>query len=307
MDTVKSFSGVLEKLISLQYEITDIKNEYNSTLGLIESEIVNKKRVVSELEMKLETIRRETQSRTEELDSLEKHLTTKEKDLAYWEAELVKREDAHNKEVADERKVSFVKATQAQLKDKLDEIEIIQKQLAYYKKQSELVGLISLKYGLNGELLSIENIERAILKGWGPQVETTSKKGKNTKDIKKLEEQQRLEAELKAKEEKQRLEAELKAKEEQQRLEAELKAKEEQQRLEAELKAKEEQQRLEAEEQISQEAEEEVEVEDFTYKGVMYYLDRGTGEIFSRLESDEVGDVIGVLDAKGRVKFNRKK
>jgi hypothetical protein len=44
------------------------------------------------------------------------------------------------------------------------------------------------------------------------------------------------------------------------------------------------------------EAEEQTEVEDFEYRGKMYYIDRSTGDIYAKLEDDDVGDIIGHLE-----------
>ena len=48
-------------------------------------------------------------------------------------------------------------------------------------------------------------------------------------------------------------------------------------------------------------------VEDFEYKGILYYIDNTSGDIYSRLENDDVGDLIGHRDNKGKVKFQKKK
>jgi hypothetical protein len=61
----------------------------------------------------------------------------------------------------------------------------------------------------------------------------------------------------------------------------------------------------EAEEEPQEE--EGIEVIDFSYKGHMYYIDNASGDIYARLEDDEVGDIIGYKDEKGRVKFGLRK
>jgi hypothetical protein len=53
--------------------------------------------------------------------------------------------------------------------------------------------------------------------------------------------------------------------------------------------------------------EEGIVVEDFEYKGVLYYIDNTTGDIYARYENDDVGDLVGNRDVKGKVKFLKKK
>ncbi len=74
-------------------------------------------------------------------------------------------------------------------------------------------------------------------------------------------------------------------------------------------KKQEEAKRLEEEAKKQEEANEEdgVVVEDFEYKGILYYIDNMSGDIYSRLENDDVGDLIGHRDNKGKVKFQKKK
>jgi len=56
-----------------------------------------------------------------------------------------------------------------------------------------------------------------------------------------------------------------------------------------------------------EEEEEGIVVEDFEYKGKLYYIDNTSGDIYSRLANDEVGDVVGIRDKNGRVRMNQKK
>ena len=52
--------------------------------------------------------------------------------------------------------------------------------------------------------------------------------------------------------------------------------------------------------------EEGIVVEDFEYRGVLYYIDNTTGDIYARYENDDVGDLVGNRE-KGKVKFLKKK
>jgi hypothetical protein len=55
-----------------------------------------------------------------------------------------------------------------------------------------------------------------------------------------------------------------------------------------------------------QEEEECIEVEDLEYNGKIYYLDNNKN-IYDRLENDEIGEIIGSVDNKGKVKLNKKR
>ncbi len=56
-----------------------------------------------------------------------------------------------------------------------------------------------------------------------------------------------------------------------------------------------------------EEEEDGVVVEDFEYKGKLYYIDNHSGYIYSRLANDEVGDVVGIRDKNGKVRITQKK
>jgi ribosomal protein L12E/L44/L45/RPP1/RPP2 len=63
----------------------------------------------------------------------------------------------------------------------------------------------------------------------------------------------------------------------------------------------------EEKEKDEEEDEEFISVEDFEYKGVLYYIHAQSGDIYSRLANDEVGDIIGQKDKNGKVRMQRKK
>ena len=58
---------------------------------------------------------------------------------------------------------------------------------------------------------------------------------------------------------------------------------------------------------MSDDNEDGIVVEDYEYKGVLYYIDNATGDIYARLQNDDVGNLIGQRDNKGKVKFQKKK
>ncbi len=58
---------------------------------------------------------------------------------------------------------------------------------------------------------------------------------------------------------------------------------------------------------VEEEEEEGVVVEDFEYRGKLYYIDNQSGDIYSRLANDEVGDVVGSRDKNGKVRITQKK
>jgi hypothetical protein len=59
--------------------------------------------------------------------------------------------------------------------------------------------------------------------------------------------------------------------------------------------------------EVDEEEEEGVVVEDFEYRGKLYYIDNQSGDIYSRLANDEVGDVVGSRDKNGKVRISQKK
>jgi hypothetical protein len=58
--------------------------------------------------------------------------------------------------------------------------------------------------------------------------------------------------------------------------------------------------------EIIEEEEECIEVEDLEYNGKIYYVDNNKN-IYNRLENDEIGEIIGIVDSKGKVKLNKKR
>ena len=193
------------------------------------------------------------------------------------------------REIEEERKVSILKNIQSQLKEKVNENELLTKQLNFYKRNIE-------KYSINHDNISLEIIDDNILKGVKSNTKKDSKRNQEA-------EEKKLEAEASKRNQEAEEEKRLVA-EEEKRLEAA-----EENRLEAE-----EEKRLVAEaSKRNQEAEEEAEeeegtvVEDFEYKGILYYIDNLSGDIYARLENDEVGDLIGHKDNRGKVKFQKKK
>lgn len=54
------------------------------------------------------------------------------------------------------------------------------------------------------------------------------------------------------------------------------------------------------------EEEECIEVEDLEYNGKIYYVDNNKN-IYNRLENDDIGEIIGIVDIKGKVKLNKKR
>jgi hypothetical protein len=67
--------------------------------------------------------------------------------------------------------------------------------------------------------------------------------------------------------------------------------------------SKEEEQQQEQEQEQEEEC---IEVEDLEYNGKIYYLDNNK-IIYDRLENDEIGEIIGSVDNKGKVKLNKKR
>ena len=47
-------------------------------------------------------------------------------------------------------------------------------------------------------------------------------------------------------------------------------------------------------------------MEDLEYNGKIYYVDNNKN-IYNRLENDDIGEIIGIVDIKGKVKLNKKR
>ena len=237
----QNLDDIVDKLKRMRGDIDKNYSDWN----LIRDKLLEEIRL---LEAKKNSLLKENQVQLESTTKKELELTSKELELAQREQKCIKMEEDLRKEIEEERKVSIVKNIQSQLKDKINENELLTKQLNFYKRNGELLNVLINKYNLNSENITAELLEATIV--GTKRLEEEAKK----QESKRVEEAKRLEEEAKQPDE-----------------------------------------------------EDGVVVEDFEYKGILYYIDNISGDIYSRLENDDVGDLIGHRDNKGKVKFQKKK
>ena len=243
-------------------------------------------------DIQLERVRDQIKMLSEQREKLENdnkglisELEKRERLIVENEKELEDRKIRLEKEIESERKVSFVKNTQAQLKECQAECEILHKQVAFYRKGGEIITLLANKYNLQiDNTTNIETIESAIIKCFNIA---------NNKETKQeINEQQSFNKE------EQPVASQVK-KEEEQTSESQVKKEENREEIND--------QTSENVVELEEEDEDVIEVVDFPYKGQLYYLDSNTGDIYSRLDDDSVGEIIGKVEGKGRVKMFKKK
>lgn len=64
---------------------------------------------------------------------------------------------------------------------------------------------------------------------------------------------------------------------------------------------------VDVDEIVKEEEDDGIVVEDFEFKGALYYIDNQSGDVYSRLANDDVGDIIGQKDKNGKVRMHKKK
>jgi hypothetical protein len=257
--------NLLEEIRLMETKKENLLKENNQHIDIYNKKEVELEKLLEEIrlmETKKENLLKENNQHIDIYNKKAFELEKKRLELDEWEQRCIKREEDLRREIEEERKVSILKNIQSQLKEKVNENELLMKQLNFYKRNIE-------KYSINHDNISVEITDDNSMKG----VKSNTKKEED--------QEKRLEAE----ESKRNREAE------------------EEKRLEAE----ESKRNREAEEEKRLEEEEGTVVEDFEYKGILYYIDNLSGDIYARLENDEVGDLIGNKDNRGKVKFQKKK
>lgn len=244
----KSMANVIDHFKSI---MTDVSHSYDKA----KSEIV-------ELDKYVELKKREQREYTDIISKLQH----REEILIQKEENLKQREEEMKREQDEGRKVSIIKNIQTQLHHKINELELANKQKDFYRRQSDVLHQLLLKYNitLGIENISVEQIEAIILSS--KIIESTVPSIIEVPNsISIIESIVPTIANVDT--------------------------------------------HVEQTEEAVELEEEQTEVEDFEYRGKMYYIDRSTGDIYSKLEDDEVGDIIGHLDiinSKQKVSWNKK-
>jgi len=253
----KSMASVIDHFKSI---MTDVSESYNKA----KSEIV-------ELDKYVELKKREQREYNEIISKLQQ----REELLVQKEEILKKREEEMKREQDEGRKVSIIKNIQTQLHHKINELELSNKQKDFYRRQSDVLHQLLLKYNITSGIdnISVEQIESIILSS--KIIESTFPSIIEVPDsISTMSIIESIVPNV------------------------------------ATTDTCLEQKNIETEEQTEVEVEEEqTEVEDFEYRGKMYYIDRSAGDIYAKLEDDEVGDIIGhleIINSKQKVSWNKK-
>ena len=267
---------------------TDIFREYSDTLDTIskgvhstldaifveirkeEGHLAVLRKEVSELEVRRQTLLMELATlRDEGLVHAEESRIHKQR-----EHNLLKRETEcrlKELELENERKVSYVKNIQNVLQEKTSENELLRRQLEFYKRGS----------GSNSGVKSVVVV---------PQDKTDTE----TQTCPLYEEDDvvnDVDREADDVESEQEEDEEL-------FVEEQVTVEESEGEEEAdEVSVEEAEQEAEASEESNA-----IEVVDFEYKGVLYYLDPSSREVYQRMDDDGVGEVIGKLDKLGRLR-----
>jgi hypothetical protein len=242
----KSMASVIDHFKSI---MTDVSESYNKA----KSEIV-------ELDKYVELKKREQREYNEMVCKLQQ----REDLLVEKEENLKQREDEMKREQDEGRKVSIIKNIQTQLHHKINELELANKQKDFYRRQSDVLHQLLLKYNITSgiETISLEQIEAIILSS--KIIESTVPSIIEIPDsISIIDNIVSIVDNTDT--------------------------------------------HVEPEEPAAEE--EQTEVEDFEYRGKMYYIDRSAGDIYAKLEDDEVGDIIGhleIINSKQKVSWNKK-
>ena len=267
----KNLSDIVNNLNHMKNDIDRNYKEWVKTRDNLLEEI-------EQLDNKKNSLMNDHKSKEDITAKKESDLNCKESDLNKREQRVLEMEGNLRKEIEEERKVSILKNIQLQLKDKTSENELLLKQLNFYKRNSELFHQLVLKYKLNSENLTVNLIEESILKFSKKDtfdemvVEPTPLPAPKVEPLPKVESIPKVEP------------------------------------LPVPAPKVEPVPVPKVEPLPKVEPDEEgIVVEDFEYRGVLYYIDNTTGDIYARYENDDVGDLVGNRDIKGKVKFLKKK
>ena len=278
-DTLASISkGVGHTLENLFIEI---RKEEGKLEGL--------RKEVSELEVRRQTLLMELATlRDEGTVRVEEGRIHKQR-----EQSLVKREkECYLKELEleNERKVSFVKNIQNVLQEKISENELLRRQLEFYKRGGTGEKKVADKSDTETQTL-VEPVKTAeCVVGVVVQTKVCSEEVVVETGVSSEEEV--VETEVCSEEE-------VVQEETVEEQEVQEEAVEEEATIQED--ATQEEVVIEDDAEPSEESNA-IEVIDFEYKGVLYYLDPTSREVYQRMDDDDVGEVIGKLDKLGRLR-----
>ena len=258
-----------------QKSMASVIDHFKSIMIDVSDSYNKAKAEIVELDKYVELKKREQREYNDIISKLqlrEELIIQKEENLKHQENEMKREQD-------EGRKVSIIKNIQTQLHHKINELELANKQKDFYRRQSDVLNQLLMKYNITSgtENVSVEQIEAIILSSTVPSIIEIP----DSISMLPIREESHMEETVSA--------------------EA------------ADAPAPEAEPApapAPAPDAPAPEAEEEqTEVEDFEYRGKMYYIDRSTGDIYAKLEDDEVGDIIGhleIINSKQKVSWNKK-
>jgi hypothetical protein len=256
--------------------IENLEEKLDASILSIKNAVVNLKSNMIDISNK----QIELDKKIEKLDIKELEICCREKKLLELEhnyierlEQLIQKEKQIEKEQEEGRKVSILKNIQIQLSQKTSECELLTKQLKLYKSRSELLNNLCNKHNINMEALQFMIEKTIIMQNMSSGNETP-----------KVDELPKVDETPKVDELSQNVNPDDKITERTNN-----------------------QQTIENAQHTEEVIEEGIEVDLFEYKGKQYYIDNNSGDIYAKLEDDEVGDVIGYRTEKGIVKFGHRK
>jgi len=245
-----------------------------------ESSVLSLKTTILDLKNKTNILihhENELNNKLEILNNRDTLITDRENNIFLLEnkyIEKLQKLDIREKQIAQEqedgRKVSILKNIQIQLSQKTSECELLNKQLIFYKSRCEFINNLCNKYNVSIE--SLDLIIEKMLNKKDEIIEIQPKKIELTnQELKNVDTSKERSCEKEIKKNNPKIEETI----------------------------------IEKSNDAIQE--ESIEVDIFNYKGKQYYIDNNSGDIYAKLEDDEVGDIIGYRNEKGIVKFGLRK
>jgi hypothetical protein len=262
--------------------IQDLEEKIDASMITINNAVLELKKNTMDISTKqIDCIKKTEilQHRDFEICERERKLIELEREYNERLEQLIIKEKAIEREQEDGRKVSILKNIQIQLSQKTSECELLSKQLKLYKSRSELLNNLCNKYNINIAALQFMIEKTIIMQNMPLDIETP------VVEIPKVEipvpEIPKVET----------------PKVEIPKVET----------PKVETPVPETNVNKNDNDNLEEPTEEGIEVDIFNYKGKQYYIDNNSGDIYAKLEDDEVGDIIGYRNEKGIVKFGLRK
>jgi hypothetical protein len=286
--------------------IQDLEEKIDASMITIKNAVLELKKNTMDIATKqIDCIKKTEILHNKDLEICERERKLIELEREYNERleQLIIKEKAIEKEQEDGRKVSILKNIQIQLSQKTSECELLSKQLKLYKSRYELLNNLCNKYNINIAALQFLIEKTIIMQNMSLDIETP------VVEIPKVEipkvEIPKVEIPVPEIPKVETPKVEI-PKVEIPKVEIPVP-----EIPKVEIPVPETNVNNNDNENLGETAEEPIEegieVDIFNYKGKQYYIDNNSGDIYAKLEDDEVGDIIGYKNEKGIVKFGLRK